>query len=111
MTGGEPDCISVYVTVADAAAAEALGSAVVRERLAACANILPGIVSIYEWHGELARDTEAGLLLKTRRELFEALAARVKALHAYELPCVVAWPITAASAEYVAWIRARTLGS
>jgi len=108
MSTGDSGCISVYVTVADAAAAQAMGTVLVRERLAACANILPAVVSIYEWQGVLQRDNEAVLLLKTRADLFEPLAARVKSLHAYELPCVVAWPITAATAEYVAWIHAQT---
>jgi periplasmic divalent cation tolerance protein len=104
----EDACLTVYVTVRDAAAAEELGTVLVRERLAACANVLPGMVSVYEWQGAMQRDTEAVLLLKTRATLFAALQARILSLHAYELPCIVAWPIAAASAEYVAWVRAQT---
>jgi len=102
--------ISVYITAPDAAAAEGLGRALVEERLAACANVLPGAVSLYRWEGAVQREQEAVLLLKTRAELFEALAARARALHTSQLPCVVAWPIVAASADYAAWVRAQTAG-
>jgi periplasmic divalent cation tolerance protein len=102
--------ISVYITAPDAAAAEAIGRALVEEQLAACANVLPGAVSLYRWEGAVQREQEAVLLLKTRAELFDALAARARALHPYEVPCVVAWPIVAESAEYGTWIRAQTAG-
>jgi periplasmic divalent cation tolerance protein len=102
------ELITVYVTAADAAEAERLGAALVTERLAACANVLPGMRSIYRWEGAIARDEEAVLLLKTRAALFERLSARVRALHGYELPCVVAWPIVEASADYTAWVTGQT---
>jgi periplasmic divalent cation tolerance protein len=101
-------CITVYVTAPDAALAETLGRTLVEERLAACANLVPGIVSLYHWGGALQRDAEVAVLLKTRATLFEPLAARVQALHRYELPCIVAWPIAQASAPYLAWIREQT---
>ena len=102
------DCITVYVTAPDAALAEALGRALVEERLAACANVLPEVTSVYRWEGAVQRDREAVLLLKTRAELFPALAERVKRLHSYALPCVVAWPIVQGDAGYLAWIRENT---
>jgi periplasmic divalent cation tolerance protein len=101
-------CVTVYVTAADTAAAEALGRALVGERLAACANVLPGVVSIYRWEGELRRAAEVALLLKTRAALFERLQQRVKALHDYDVPCVVAWPIVDASQDYLEWVCAET---
>jgi periplasmic divalent cation tolerance protein len=101
-------CVSVWVTAADAGSAEALGRAVVEERLAACANVLPGLVSIYRWEGVVQRDAEAGLLLKTREDLAERLAARLAELHDYDVPCIVAWPIAHGSAAYLAWVRAQT---
>jgi periplasmic divalent cation tolerance protein len=103
-----PRCLTVYVTVPDAASAESLGRAVVGERLAACANVLPDVVSIYHWEGELRRDKEVVLLLKTREQLYERLAARVTELHAYATPCIVAWPIVHASAAYLAWVVGQT---
>ena len=99
---------SVYVTCPDAGVAEGIGRTLVEEGLAACANVVPGLVSLYAWEGALQRDAEVALLLKTRSTLFEALAARVGELHPYEVPCVVAWPIAAVGAPYGAWLRAGT---
>jgi periplasmic divalent cation tolerance protein len=100
--------VTVYVTCARAEEAEALGRTLVEERLAACANVLPGLRSIYRWEGALQQDAEAALLLKTRAALFPELERRVRALHAYEAPCVVAWPIAAASEPYARWVIDQT---
>jgi periplasmic divalent cation tolerance protein len=105
MTG----CISVYVTAATRPQAEALGQALVEERLAACANVLGSVTSIYRWEGEVRKDEEAAVLLKTRAALLPRVEARIRALHAYELPCIVAWPIVGGSAAYLAWIVEQTL--
>jgi periplasmic divalent cation tolerance protein len=98
----------VYVTCASAEQAEAIGRALVEERLAACANILPGATSIYRWEGKIAVDREAALVLKSRAELIAPLTARVKALHSYTVPCVVALPIESGNADYLAWIARET---
>lgn len=103
------ECISVYVTAAGRAQAEALGRALVEERLAACANVLDGLTSIYRWEGEIRRDDEAVVLLKTRAALLPRVEARIRALHSYDQPCVVAWPIVGGSAAYLAWIAEQTL--
>ncbi len=102
------DCVSVYVTAASAEEAERIGRALVEERLAACANVLPGVTSIYRWEGQVRRDTEVGLLLKTRRALFDRLSGRVRALHSYDQPCIVAWPITAIDDGYRRWLEQET---
>ncbi len=98
----------MYITCAGADEAEALGRALVEERLAACANVLPGVRSVYRWQGALQRDAEAALLLKTRAALFEPLERRVRELHGYEAPCVVAWPIASASEPYARWVLKQT---
>ena len=103
------ECISVYVTAAARAQAEALGQTLVEERLAACANVFDGLTSIYRWEGAIRRDHEAALLLKTRAALLPQLEARIRALHGYTLPCIVAWPIEGGSAAYLAWIVEQTL--
>ena len=103
------ECISVYVTAAARAQAEALGQALVEERLAACANVLDGLTSIYRWEGEIHRDHEAAVLLKTRAALLPAVEARIRELHSYDLPCIVAWPIVGGNAAYLAWIAEQTL--
>ena len=102
------DCISVYVTAPDRAQAEAIGRALVGERLAACANVLDGLTSIYRWEGAIQRDSEALLILKTRAALLPRVEARVRDLHPYDLPCIVAWPIAGGSSAYLAWIEAET---
>lgn len=102
-------CISVYVTTATAAEAEQLGRTLVEERLAACANVIDGLTSIYRWEGETRRDREAAVLLKTRAELLPRAEARIRELHGYDTPCVVAWPIVGGNEAYLAWIREQTL--
>jgi periplasmic divalent cation tolerance protein len=98
----------VYVTAGSVAEAERIGRALVEERLAACANILPGMRSIYRWQGKVEEASEAVLVLKTARTTLAALTARVKDLHSYELPCVVALPIEAGNADYLAWIESQS---
>ena len=103
------ECISVYVTAAARAQAEALGRALVEERLAACANVLDGLTSVYRWEGEIRRDQEAAVLLKTRAALLPAVEARIRELHSYDLPCMVAWPTVGGSPASLAWIAEQTL--
>ena len=98
----------VYATAADAAAAERIGRAVVEERLAACANVLPGMRSIYWWQGKLEEGAEAVLILKTTRARLAALIARVKALHSYDCPCIEALEIADGNSDFLAWIEAET---
>ena len=97
-----------YVTAPSREAALAIGRAVVAERLAACANVVDGAASVYWWRGKLEEAREAVLILKTRAELVERLTARVKALHSYQCPCVVALPIAGGNPEYLDWIAAET---
>ncbi len=100
--------VSVWVTAGSRAQAEALGRLVVEERLAACANVVDGLLSIYRWEGRVQTEAEAGLLLKTRAALLPALRARLVQAHAYELPCIVAWPIVDGHRPYLDWIDAQT---
>jgi periplasmic divalent cation tolerance protein len=97
-----------YVAVPSREMALALGRTVVEERLAACANVLGGMTSVYWWQGKLEEASEAALILKTRGELIEPLTARLRDLHPYECPGVVALPIAAGNPAYLAWIAAET---
>ena len=90
--------ILIYITTSSETEANKIAEAVVGERLTACANIIPGMTSVYHWEGKLARESEVVLILKTRAELFSAVEARVKALHSYQNPCIVALPLSAGSA-------------
>ena len=98
----------VYVTMPDAASARAFGETLVRERLAACANILDGMASIYWWRDTLETATETVCLFKTTRERFPAFEKRAKALHPYEVPCIVAWPLEWGNKDFFDWIGAET---
>lgn len=102
--------VSVYMTAASADEADRIASALVEERLAACVNILGGIRSVYRWDGAVQSDAEVALVAKTRAALFGALAARVRALHSYEVPCIVSWPIEAGNPAYLTWIGDETAG-
>ena len=96
----------VLVTVPDFETARRMGHTLVGERLAACVNIVPGLTSIYHWEGEVAEDSELLLLIKTRRERYGALEARIKELHPYTLPEVLALPVYNGSVDYLRWIAA-----
>jgi periplasmic divalent cation tolerance protein len=95
----------VLVTAPDLTVAGEIGRRLVEEGLAACANLVPGVRSIYRWQGAVHDDAEVLMIVKTRAALVGALAARVRALHPYELPEVVALPVAAGSAPYLAWVR------
>ena len=94
MTATETPYITVFVT-APPDKAEGIARPLVEERLAACANIIPSVRSIYSWKGEICTDDEVLMVLKTRASLLETLRARVLELHPYEVPEVIALPITA----------------
>lgn len=102
------DCVVVLVTVGSRQEGERIATAVVTEQLAACVNIVGPIESVYRWDNQLQHDEELLLLIKTRRELFAALAARVKALHSYQTPEVIALPIVAGSSSYLEWLVGAT---
>lgn len=98
----------VYVTAASRDEALVIGRTVIGERLAACANVLGGMRSIYWWEGKVAEDDEVLLILKSSEALLAALIARIRALHSYTTPCITAWPITAGNPDYLAWIAETT---
>jgi len=99
------DELIVLVTVPGRADGERIAEAVVGEQLAACVNILGPIRSIYRWQGEICRDDEHLLLIKSTRARYPDLETRIKALHTYEVPEVIALPIERGSAEYLNWLR------
>jgi periplasmic divalent cation tolerance protein len=102
------DAVVVLVTAPTPERAAEIARAVVGERLAACGNVVPGLRSIYRWEGKVQEDAEALLVLKTTRARFDALRARVLALHPYDVPEVIALPVEAGSAAYLEWIAAET---
>lgn len=105
------DLVVVNVTAPDLAIAETLARALVQESLAACCTLVPAVRSVYRWQGGVHEDVEVLLVIKTRAALVDELVTRVRALHPYTLPEIIAVPILAGSAEYLAWVRAETGGS
>lgn len=98
----------IYVTASSTDEATSIARSLVDERLAACANVLGGIRSFYWWDGKVQDDEEVALIAKTTSELVDAVVARVKALHSYSCPCVVALPIDAGNPAFLDWIKAET---
>jgi len=102
----------VLCTCPDEDVAERIASAIVEERLAACVNRIAGVVSTYRWQGQIHRDSEQLLVIKTTRERFEVLRERIVSLHPYDLPEVIAVDVVAGFDRYLPWIEAQTsLGS
>jgi len=100
--------VIVFITASSADEAATIAKALVDERLAACGNITQGIRSIYRWQGQVHDEGEVLLISKTRRELFGRLAARVKELHSYEVPEIIAAPIIEGTESYLSWIDEQT---
>lgn len=99
----------LYITAKDRDEAYAIAKTVVKERLAACANIFPATESIFWWADELEEVNEATLLLKTQTDLVPLLIQRVKELHSYNAPDIVALPIIAGNEAYLHWIQTETI--
>jgi len=98
------DCVVVLVTAPDADTAARIARTLVEEKLAACGNVLPGVRSIYRWQGNVEEAQETLLVLKTAQARFKEIVDRVRALHPYEVPEVVAVPIEAGFDGYLDWV-------
>ena len=97
-------------TVASAQDAERIARALVERGLAACVNVVPGVVSVYRWKGQVEREDELLLVIKTRAERFPALREALVGLHPYEVPELIALPIQAGHAPYLAWLDENAKG-
>lgn len=97
--------VMVYVTTSGQDEAARIGRVLVEERLAACVNILPPIRSFYNWDGELQDDSEVAFIAKTTQRLVDDLVKRVRELHCYTVPAIVALPIIAGNKDYLDWVE------
>lgn len=100
--------VLVYTTLANPEQARQLGNALVREKLAACVNLFPGMISIYQWRGALEETSETAMIIKTSALMLDQLLSRAEALHPYETPALLVLPVERANADFAAWITEQT---
>jgi periplasmic divalent cation tolerance protein len=100
--------VLVYTTWPSIVEAERAGHAIVERRLAACVNILPGMISHYWWEGKIDRAEEVVMIFKTRSALAEAIRGVVKDMHSYKTPAIMTLPVESVDSDYHAWIEAET---
>lgn len=98
----------LYTTLPDEASAVAIATALVEARLAACANIYPGMTAVYVWQGATQREREVGMILKTRPALMPVLVAALKERHPYEVPALIELGLATANDGFLAWLEAQT---
>lgn len=96
--------ILVLVTAGSYEEGERIGKGLVEAGLAACCNILPDVTSIFQWKGEVCKEKEVLLIIKSKGSLFNKLKESVKRLHSYEVPEIIAFPISLGSADYFKWM-------
>jgi periplasmic divalent cation tolerance protein len=96
--------VLVYTTWPSIVEAEKAGHAIVEKRLAACVNILPGMISHYWWQGQIERADEVVMIVKTRAALAEVVGEAVKALHSYDTPAIMVLPVESVDADYYRWL-------
>jgi periplasmic divalent cation tolerance protein len=101
------NCIG-YLTAKNKDQALVLAKALLEKRLIACANIFAGVDSVYRWEGKVEVAEEAVLVVKTNQDLQSQIITVVKALHSYEIPCVVFYPLTAGNPDYLKWVNEQT---
>lgn len=104
----DQQAVLIYITTESQEQARAIATTVVEQKLAACANIVPAIESIFFWEGTMQHSNESLLLLKSTQDRVEALCAAVKALHSYTCPCIVALPLTGGNPDFMRWVHSTT---
>lgn len=102
------DIAIVYATFPDEGTAKRIAHIVVNEKLAACANILGSITSIYEWEGKVEENEEISALFKTTTTIMPVLIARLSEWHPYDVPALLGWPISEAPAPFTEWVKTQT---
>lgn len=98
----------ILVTVANQEEAVRIGEGVVKAKLAACANVVPGIQSIYRWKGKVVKSPEFLLILKSSKARYSELEKAIKAMHTYETPEIIALPVKEGLDQYLRWVRTET---
>jgi periplasmic divalent cation tolerance protein len=107
----EDRVVLIYTTLPTLADAKRLGDALVAAKLAACVNMFPGMISIFEWKGAREEANEVAMIIKSRAALVEQVLMETKRLHPYDLPALLVIPTEGGSAEYCGWIVSATGGA
>ncbi|MFQ5825176.1 MAG: divalent-cation tolerance protein CutA [bacterium] len=102
------DEIVIFVTTNSTEEAQQIGNKLVESKLVACVNIVSSVQSIFRWKGELCEEGETLMILKSVRKNIEEIITKVKSLHSYEVPEIIALPIIAGSKEYLNWVHEET---
>ena len=102
------DEIVIYITVSSSEEGEMISRRLLEERLIACANIVPGIVSLFRWKGEICREDELLVIAKSRKDLFNDIVDKVRGLHSYTVPEIIALPVVNGFDDYLKWLRETT---
>ncbi len=102
------EIIFVYITAKDVNEARTIGKTLIEERIAACVNIFGNMQSIYRWEGKICEENEAVLIAKTRKSLLGKITQRVKELHSYSCPCVIALQSAGGNDAFIDWIIKET---
>ena len=100
--------VFVYTTFPSIVEAEKAGRSLVEDRLAACVNILPGMISHYRWQGAIERAEEVVMIIKTRASLAEPVRAAIKGMHSYSTPAILVLPLESVDSDYLSWLLAET---
>lgn len=95
----------IYITAGAEEEAREIAQTLVEEKLAACANIIPGVTSFFRWEGRVEESTEFVIIAKTPAAKFDALKKRVIELHSYDTPCIVAVPIEGGNEDFLEWVK------
>lgn len=102
------DTVVLFATAASQAQAESIAAELLKEKLAACVNMVPSVVSMYEWEGKLERSEEVLMIIKSRSTLVEETSSKIKELHSYSVPETIALQIIGGNREYMGWIKSST---
>ncbi|MBF0511099.1 MAG: divalent-cation tolerance protein CutA [Candidatus Omnitrophica bacterium] len=98
-------CIVVFITAKDKKEAKKIAQGLLEAKLIACANIVSGVESFFWWQGKIDSSKEVLLILKTKKNLFKKITLKVKSLHSYQTPEIIALPVVSASKDYLDWVK------
>lgn len=95
----------IYITTSNSEESEKIAKTLLKEKIVACANIIPQMNSFYWWEGKIEEDEESILILKTRKDHLDRVITRVKEIHSYDIPCILEIKVKSASSEYLKWLE------